>query len=189
MSKKMKKGLKKTTRYAIEYPSDNPLEVIQRSCFTLTEVEYHKNEEYSNVIILPKKIDSILRKTEKLGLDAVEIFTDKSTYAIRFIEDDCKFQYGGDMLNDLYVSKPAKYVNFVWDEKRPSSPKTFELVISLNGDNEYSKNHPCINVIEIINIFNALSDLKEYLRRLDIVYKEIKRNKKSKLKKYYSSNK
>ena len=191
MSKKNEKKVKKkqSIRYAVLFPAENAQDIIQHSCFDLVEIEYDKGAEYPQHIILPKKFDAIIKKIESLHLTTLEIFIEHSEYRIRFIENDTNDFCGGDLLHDIYSSNPSNYVNFTWNDKYPSHPKSFELIIDIAGKSAYPANNPRFKFTPLFSIVNINSDLKELSNRIDVVRKEMKRCKKSKLKKYYKEKK
>lgn len=191
MSKKKEKKVKKkqSTRYAVRFLVENPQDIIQRSCFDLVEINYDKNAEYTEHLILPKKLDSLIKRIESLNLVAVEMFVEHSEYQIRFVENEDSGFCGGDLLHDIYSNNSGNHINFMWNDKYPSHPKSFELIINIAGKTVYPTNNPSSKFSPLVSIVNVNSELKELTKRIDEVRREMKRCKKSKLKKYYKEKK
>ena len=191
MSKKKEKKLKKTppTRYSVRLLVENPQDNNQDSCFDLIKIDYDKNTEYAEHIILPKKIDSLIKRIESLNLAAVKIIINGPEYIIRFAEENLNSFCGGDMLYDIYSVNPGNYVNFVCDDKYSNRPRAYALVIDTRGKTAYPTNNPRVKFTALFGVVNINSEMKEMDKRIEEVREEMKRCKKSKLKKYYKTEK
>ena len=186
MSKKnvSKKDTKKKDvemRYGVSIPN---WQIVEQNRFVIIAQEYDRHS--ASVIFLPKKIDSLIRKIEKLGVHVVDIETGDSKYKIRFIEDDIN-SGGADLLYDIYVNNPPEHVFFIWSERYSDYPKSFDLVINIAGEIV----HPTIEIISKFGLLNNLmdtySELKMCSKYVDIVLDAIEKGKKSKLKKLYQN--
>lgn len=187
MSKKKvskKASTKKETnlRYAVHIPAVKSEEDMQRTRFTVVKEEYPHSS--NSILFLPKKIDSLIKKIEKLGVHVVDIEVGQSKYNIRFVEDE-KSSGAADLLYDVYVNNPCDYVFFIWAERYSEYPKSFDLVINFAGETVYPTNELLSKFGLLSNTMNTFSELKDCSKYIDIVLDAINKGKKDKLKALY----
>ena len=188
--KKKEMKSKNIMRYAIHIPIiDDYDEFIQKSCFELVTIEYcGENKKSSSIVFLPKKIDSLIKQLEKLGIRAIDIETYPSKYNIHFVEDDNSCG-GADLLYDIYANNPCNHVLFLWAERYASHPKSFELIINVAGIEVGPTNEIISKFALLSNVFDTASELKMCSKYIDKVLKELRRNKKNGLKKLFKEKK
>lgn len=181
-SKKDKKKNEMHLRYGVHIPVVKSEEDIQRTRFTVVKEECPQND--MSILFLPKKIDSLIKKIEKLGVHVVDIEVGESKYNIRFIEDE-KSSGGADLLYDVYVNNPCDHVFFIWAERYSEYPKSFDLVINFAGETVYPTNELCSKFSLLSNAMNTYSELKACSKYADIVIDALTKGKKDKLKALY----
>lgn len=157
------------------------------SQYDLVKEEYTEKPS-SPIMFLPKKIDSLIKKIEKLGVQAVNITVSPSRYRIRFIEDK-KSTGWADLLNDIYVNNPADYVFFAESDKTIGIPKSYLLVIDIEGPPAQSIDDRWYSFGPLGAVVSVAEELKACSKYVDTVIDAVKHDKKAKFKKLFKEKK
>ena len=185
VSKKDSKKKESKFCYGVHIPAVKTEEDINRTRFTVVKEECPQNSV--SILFLPKKIDSLIKKIEKLGVHVVDVEAGQSKYNIRFVEDE-KSSGGADLLYDVYVNNPCDHVFFIWAERYSEYPKSFDLVINFDGETIYPTNELISKFGLLSNTMDTFSELKDCSKYVDIVLDAINKGKKDKLKALYQDN-
>lgn len=185
MGKKKKKSV---MRYAAKIPAEyNPALEAESTAntnytkFDLTVVNYNKDEQYPEYIILPKKIDKLIKKIKSLDLRPMEISLNQYVYIIRFVEVEDKhgrFSLGGEMLSNMYQNAFTSHVKFYENKEVSILPRFYELMINIIGKHTDDNAAPISKFSTLFEVCNLHSNLKECSKRIEIVHKMMKKNKK-----------